>query len=577
VNLRATLAVCALVAAFSVLAAEQPTPPVIIHMADQEEESVVFWLESSLKRVFPQSPPKSADLELLAARNSRIAFQVGLRNNSQHVVHIACTVLEADDLAPLVRFVGLIPVQHVTLDTPLQELDGVGKFIPGLVPDPLWPVTTAEICPFESRSFWVTLSIPEAVMPGERTLRVRLTISEAKDQAAELPVRLTIAPIVLKPRRDFPVTHWWWPQSTWDQYKTGMFDEKWWELTRAQMEDMFNHGCDVAYVPMFSFSFPKTFERPGQMLVVCETAPGVYQFDWSQVKRFTNMCREIGIREFEWSHLWTQGTVAHPAVVYKSHEGKFVNLWPVDEPLLSPRYVTFMKQFLSEFKKFLDDEHLLTHSYFHLADEPESLDNYRAAREFLRHEAPWMEVLDAVQNVHIAKQQLTDMPVSLLSVADKYAEEGIPHWVYFCCVPTGEYLNRFLDTPLPKIRMAGWTFYRLRAKGFLHWGYNFWNKLGGDYSAVDPFVDATAGSSPGIPAGDPFVVYPGPDGRPVDSIRWEVFAESLQDYALLQSAGISPDDNLLKQIESYKDFPRTEQWLDETRRRILSDPRFHTP
>ena len=40
-------------------------------------------------------------------------------------------------------------------------------------------------------------------------------------------------------------------------------------------------------------------------------------------------------------------------------------------------------------------------------------------------------------------------------------------------------------------------------------------------------------------AGDPFVVYPGPDG-PVDSLRWEVFAASLQDYALLQEAGVRP-------------------------------------
>jgi hypothetical protein len=227
-----------------------------------------------------------------------------------------------------------------------------------------------------------------------------------------------------------------------------------------------------------------------------------------------------------------------------------------------------MKQFLPEFKMFLDEEQLLDRSYFHLADEPQSIANYRAAREFLRSEAPWMGVMDALSDVQYGQQKLTDVPISLIDAAQAYAEQGIPHWVYYCCVPTGEYLNRFMDTPLPKVRMAGWTFYRLRAKGFLHWGFNYWNKLN-DESAVDPFLDPTAGSSPGIPAGDPFVIYPGPDERPLDSIRWEVFAESLQDYALLQTAGISPDDELLKQIKSYKDFPRDEQWLDETRRRII--------
>jgi hypothetical protein len=395
-----------------------------------------------------------------------------------------------------------------------------------------------------------------------------LALKEAQDQAAELPVQLTIAPLALKPRRDFPVTHWWWPQSTRDRYETEMFDEKWWRITRAQMQNMFAHGCDVVYVPMFFFSFPQQFEQPGQMLIVRETEQGGYQFDWSHVKRFTDMCREIGYRKFEWSHLWRNWYVANPPLIYTREEGRYVSLWPVEEPLLSAKYMNFMKQFLPEFKRFLDDEKLLERSFFHLADEPQNLDNYRAAREFLRREAPWMKVMDAVQDVHIARQKLTDVPVALINVAEAYAEEGIPHWVYFCCIPTGEYLNRFMDTPLPKIRMSGWTFYRLRASGFLHWGYNYWNKLN-EESAVNPFADATAGSSPGIPAGDPFVIYPGPDEQPLDSIRWEVFAESLQDYALLQTAGIQPDDELLMPIKSYKDFPKTERWLNDARRKIL--------
>ena len=34
-----------------------------------------------------------------------------------------------------------------------------------------------------------------------------------------------------------------------------------------------------------------------------------------------------------------------------------------------------------------------------------------------------------------------------------FVAEGIPCWCYYACVPRGRYLNRFLDTPLPKIRM----------------------------------------------------------------------------------------------------------------------------
>jgi len=123
---------------------------------------------------------------------------------------------------------------------------------------------------------------------------------------------------------------------------------------------------------------------------------------------------------------------------------------------------------------------------------------------------------------------------------------------------------------LAKIRMSGWLFYRLRAQGFLHWGFNYWHKIERE-ELTDPFTDAAAAAWPGIPYGDPFMIYPGPSG-PLDSVRWEVFGESLQDYALLQTAKIRPEDPLLAEIKSYADFPKSEEWLRRSLERILRKP-----
>ena len=73
-----------------------------------------------------------------------------------------------------------------------------------------------------------------------------------------------------------------------------------------------------------------------------------------------------------------------------------------------------------------------------------------------------------------------------------------------------------------------------------------------------------------MPYGDAFVVYPGKDG-PIDSIRWEVLCESLQDYALLQYAGIKHDDELMKGLLSYAVFPKSEDWLKSARARVLTN------
>jgi len=530
------------------------------------------WLCSSLQRVFPHTPPTDSKSDLLAARNSRVAFQACIRNDDDKALTFECKIAGADDLKPLVRFVALVPVQHLTIGTPLSELDGVDQ-IPGLVPDPLMPTSKALIGPHETRSFWVTLTIPADAKVGPRQIVTHLEVAAPKQQF-DLPLKLDIADLIVQPRHDFPVTHWWRGEATWDYYHTGMFeDERWWKLTRDQLTDMLAHGSDVIYVPIF-FDRRETFKRPCQLLIVNEPSPGKYEFDFSRVKKFTDMAKAIGFTQFEWSHLWIYWGVKNPVRIYRKTGDAYQMLWDPNISGFSETYQSFLKQFLPQFESFLKRENLLDRSYFHLSDEPgagEQIENYKHARQILRELAPWMKVMDALSGIEYGKQHLTDMPIPMVSSAQNYIDAKLPHWVYFCCSPKGEWLNRFMDTPLPKIRMSGMLFYRLGAKGFLHWGYNYWHKMEKE-EIGDPWHDATNSSYPGIPYGDPFMIYPGPHG-PIDSLRWEVFAEALQDYAILQSAHIAPDDPLLGDLKSYKDFPKNEQWIEKTMSAILKRSR----
>jgi hypothetical protein len=536
----------------------------------KSEPAAAFWLESSLQRVFPSTLPGKQELHLLAARNSRVSFQACLRNQGERALYVDARVAGADDLKPLVRLVGFAPMWHHTPNTATNELDGVGK-LPGLVPDPLWPMHRANAGPEETRSFWITLNIPSDAKPGPREFKVEL--QPVKGKAVELPVQLEISELVVQARTNFPVIHWWRGEATWDYYKTGMFDDRWYQITRAQLEDMLAHGSDVVYVPMF-FDRRETFKRPCQLLIVNEPSPGVFQFDWSEVKKFTDMCKEIGFKKFEWSHLWIYWGVENPVRVYTRTNGAYAMLWPPDISGFSDRFSGFLKQFLPEFHDFLAREQLLENSYFHLSDEPGSgqhVANYKRARQILRELAPWMHVMDALSDIQYGRQHLTDIPVPIVSAAQPYIDEHIPHWVYYCCGPTGPWLNRFMDTPLPKVRMSGMLFYRLGAQGFLHWGFNYWHKMERE-EIGDPFNDASNADWPGIPYGDPFMIYPGRDGKPMDSLRWEVFAEALQDYAILQTAGIQPEDPLLSDIKSYANFPKNEEWIRQTLERVLRQP-----
>jgi hypothetical protein len=469
----------------------------------------------------------------------------------------------------------------------MTEQDGVG-FTPGLVPDPLFPEQKAVVGPSGTQAFWITATVPQNARVGLRHLTVRMKPADSKT-TAEMDVQLDVRPLVIKPRKDFPVTHWWNADSIYDWYKVAPFNDEWFKLAESYLANMASHGSNMILVPLFHIR-REVVERPAQLLKVSRPAPGRYEFDWANARRFVALARRSGFAYFEWPHFWQMTikpdgfirSAAEPQRVYLSGPGKPSLVVPADYPATGPEYLAFLRQFLPEFHKFLQDEKLLDISSFHVSDEPggaeEDISNYRAVRKLLGELAPWTngKVLDAMSDIRYGRLNLIDYPVPNVAAAGEYLQAGIPHWVYYCCGPRGQYLNRFFDTPLVKIRMSGWLFYRLKAQGFLHWGYNFWYVMDLGLNPVpqkliDPFTDGAAGTTSGgegEPYGDSFVVYPGESG-PIDSIRWEVFAESLQDYAILQTAGVQPDDPALSVLKDYAEFPRSEAWIMDSLDRIL--------
>ena len=530
--------------------------------------SVSCWLASALERIYPATPAGAAQtLELLAARGERVAFQACLRNHGEDVLTARLALAGGEGLAFQARRVGYVPQWHHNTLTPAEELDGLGH-VPGLVPDPLFPEDTLTAGPLESHAFWITVAIPPDAAPGAYELSARFLVGE--ESLPPLTLRLEVCPLVAQPPRDFPVTHWFYADALCDWYRVEPFEERFWAVVEPYMRNLVTHGTNCLYVPVFT---PPTdgVKRPTQLLRVTTPAPGRYTFAWDDVRRWVRLGRACGAQYFEWTHLFSQWGVKQALRIYRDNADPTSLLWPPETEATSEVYRNFLAQFLPEFHTFLQSEDLLERSFFHLSDEPhgeEHLQAYRRARAMLRELAPWLQVADALSEIIYGQEGLTDIPIPSIRTANLYRQAGIPSWVYFCCGPRGAYLNRLLDTPLPKIRMSGWLFYRLGAKGFLHWGYNYWYKSQ-TQQLIDPFSESSALAWPRWAYGDPFVVYPGPEG-PLDSVRWEVFAASLQDYGLLQTAGIAPADPLLAEIQDYDTFPKTAAWIEAARRRILT-------
>ena len=534
-------------------------------------------LAPSTLRIFPNDlPPARAFSPIDAALNERFSFQLAVRAEADAKVAVSASAPEGWIVR--IRRVGLVPVPHHNSDVlanPL-DLDGIGS-IPGLVPDPLFDETSATLAVGETVSFWFTVTPPPDAKPGAYRIAATATPFDRGDAAKRIgrPVTRSAAirlhPVRIAPRTGFDVTHWFYSDCIIQRYGTRLFDERYWTLLEAYLKDIAEHGQNVVYVPLFTPPLD-TDKLPSQLLKVSRGKGGAYSLDWSDVRRYVRTARKCGIEKFEWSHFFSQWGCKCAIRIYEGQGETEKLLWPAETPATSETYRAFLSQLLPELRKFLATEKILGKSFFHVSDEPhgdEARANYKAARAMLRELAPWMKTMDALSQIEFAREGLVDTPVPLTRFALDFVKEGIGSWCYYCCAPREGYLQHLLDTPLAKVAMHGFLFYRWPFKGFLHWGLNYWNKCQ-TRIPVDPFTVADAGNwGGGWAYGDTFLVYPGPVG-PIDSIRWEVFSEAMQDYALLQTLGVSPDDPLLAPIQSFSDFPKNARWRIAARRRLLA-------
>lgn len=124
--------------------------------------------------------------------------------------------------------------------------------------------------------------------------------------------------------------------------------------------------------------------------------------------------------------------------------------------------------------------------------------------------------------------------------AREFESSGNEVWWYVCCVPYHPYPNFFIDYPAVDQRIVFWMNWKYGIPGFLYYAVNLWevNRKSKDRwpeVAWDTFTFQEYN-------GDGHLVYPGPDGKPISSIRLECIRDGIEDYdyfAILMSLRFS--------------------------------------
>jgi hypothetical protein len=92
------------------------------------------------------------------------------------------------------------------------------------------------------------------------------------------------------------------------------------------------------------------------------------------------------------------------------------------------------------------------------------------------------------------------------------------------------YSNRIISTTSARNRVLGLQMYVSGAKGFLHWGYNYYYDTLSHGLFNPTYNPCGCGQVPGTS----FVVYPKANGEAIPSLRMKVLYEGFNDYRALQ-------------------------------------------
>ena len=130
-----------------------------------------------------------------------------------------------------------------------------------------------------------------------------------------------------------------------------------------------------------------------------------------------------------------------------------------------------------------------------------------------------------------------------------------------------------MSMPSARNRIYGVQLYKYDIIGILHWGYNFYNSQH-SYEHINPYQVTDSGN--GFPAGDPFLVYPGADGHPEESIRMMVHYEALTDLRALELLeSLTSKEHVMGLIEgdldeplTFKKYPKSDMYLIQLRNRV---------
>ncbi len=492
---------------------------------------ITLFQLSSLEKVYlDYKLPDNEITQLSCLKNEKISYQIAYSANTP----LARYDMKIKINSPISEFVSVRLVGNVPSEYPIRiEADEhYERYSAGMFPDVLYPIEndTIEILCGTWHSLWITVDL-KGNISGTYPIEIELS---GNHETISKTMTLEILDACL-PKQDIIFTQWFHGDCIADFYKVPVFSERHWELMESFIKTACDNGINMMLTPIFTppLDTEVGFERTTIQLIDIIKEENGYKFGFDKLKRWIKMCQDCGIEYFEMAHLFTQwGMKFTPKIIAKVNgEDKRIFGWDVASD--SPEYMEFLKALLPELDKFSADMGIKDKTFYHISDEPsgEHIEKYVTLKAEIKKILPDITVMDALSDYKFYSEGVVDLPIPATNEIKPFIENNVPLlWSYYCCAQNLKVSNRFMAMPSYRNRVIGLQFYKFDVKGFLHWGYNFYNSALSKRK-INPFMVTDAVNS--FQSGDAFSVYPGEDGA-LESLRLLVFYDALQDLRALK-------------------------------------------
>ena len=529
---------------------------------------MMIWTAPSVRTCFKNAllqREDSTSITLDAAKGEFVSMQILVRNNAR----LGTTRVDGN-AGKVIQIRGgkvtqtegeFFDVSDVRIGT--QEYI---SFADGITyPDAIANCCEADVDISTTQSIWVTFPIPQNQPHGEYKFHIDIESDSEEDIFADVTIKVYNVAIPTPDKGEYSIEHFTTPEDqallSFGGYDCEAFDEKWWAFMENYAISLKECRSNVYRLkPIYAL------QAAGSKRI----AKDKWHFDFSLFDRMVELLVK--------NNVVSRFAIDDVLECWDGHEifsldenGAFTKL-----DIASPDAEAWAKEYFTALYAHISKHSTPDNWIMHIQDEPQNAETWLWARERVKKYMPGFicgnptegridaTLGDAIE-LYIPVFFVVEDEIEFYKKMAKNPDKEV--WAYCCCGPSSSwYLNRFIDRPSVYGRLIAWATFSREFKGFLHYGYSYWQK-------TDQFLPFGLDEHTQH-KGDCMIVYPSPEDNSVKiSIRYINLRDGAQDYELLKIIEKADKEKALELsrcvAEGYRDFNADEKHFLNARRKLL--------